>query len=162
MNGLKKLMSRRPRLTLAAAESLTCGRVAARIGAESGASKYFLGGVIAYNLEQKVKLLGVNRAHARRVHCGSQRVAVEMAAGACELFGADLAVATTGYAEPNAADGVKVPQAWWALCHRKRGGRTVMVSGFLEMPGTTRLEAQERVAEEVLEKLAAYLREIRK
>ena len=162
MNGLKKLMSRRPRLTLAAAESLTCGRVAARIGAESGASKYFLGGVIAYNLEQKVKLLGVNRAHARRVHCVSQRVAVEMAAGACELFGADLAVATTGYAEPNAADGVKVPQAWWALCHRKRGGRTVMVSGFLEMPGTTRLEAQERVAEEVLEKLAAYLREIRK
>ena len=162
MNGLKKLIVGVPRLTLAAAESLTCGRVAARIGAESGASNYFLGSVTAYTLEQKVKLLGVNRAHARRVNGVSQRVAVEMAAGAAGLFGADLAVATTGYAEPNPTDGVKVPQAWWALCHRKRGGRTVMVSGFLEMPGATRLEAQERVAEEVLEKLAAYLREIRK
>ena len=162
MNGLKKLIVGVPRLTLAAAESLTCGRVAARIGAESGASNYFLGSVTAYTLEQKVKLLGVNRAHARRVNGVSQRVAVEMAAGAAGLFGADLAVATTGYAEPSAADGVKAPQAWWALCHRKRGGRAVMVSGFLEMPGATRVQAQERVAEEVLERLAAYLREIRK
>ena len=64
MNGLKKLIVGVPRLTLAAAESLTCGRVAARIGAESGASNYFLGSVTAYTLEQKVKLLGVNRAHA--------------------------------------------------------------------------------------------------
>lgn len=161
MSGLKQLMLRPPQLTLAAAESLTCGRVAAQIGAESGASDYFLGGVTAYTLEQKVKLLGVNRAHARRVNCVSQRVAVEMAAGAAALFGADLAVATTGYAEPNPTAGVKVPQAWWALCHRKRG-RAVMVSGFLEMPGATRVQAQERVAEEVLEKLAAYLRESRK
>ena len=161
MNGLKKLMLRRPRLTLAAAESLTCGHVMARIGAESGASGYFLGGVTAYNLEQKVKLLGVNRAHARRVNCVSQRVAVEMAAGACRLFGADLAVATTGYAEPSPADGVKAPQAWWALCHCQRGGRDTIISGFLELPGATRAQAQARVAEEVLEKLAAYLREIR-
>ncbi len=162
MNELKKLLLRAPRLTLAVAESLTCGRVAARIGAESGASNYFLGGVTAYGLEQKVKLLGVNRAHARRVNCVSQRVAVEMAAGAGELFGADLAVVTTGYAEPNPAVGVKAPQAWWALCHRKRGGKTVIISGFLEMAGATRVEAQERVADEALEQLAAYLREIRK
>lgn len=162
MSNLKPLLLRRPRLTLATAESLTCGRMAARIGAVSGASDYFLGGVTAYTLEQKVKLLGVNRAHARRVNCVSQRVAVEMAAGARARFEADLAVATTGYAEPNPTVGVKAPQAWWALCHRRRGGKTVMVSGFLEMPGATRVEAQERVAEEVLEQLAAYLREIRK
>lgn len=162
MSGLKQLMLRKPRLTLAAAESLTCGQVAARIGAESGASDYFLGGVTAYTLEQKVKLLGVNRAHARRVNCVSQRVAVEMAAGAAELFGADLAVATTGYAEPNPAAGVKVPQAWWALCHRRPGGRDAIISGLLELPGATRTQAQERVSAEVLEKLAAYLCEIRK
>lgn len=159
---LKRRLLRPPRLTLAAAESLTCGRVAARIGAVPGASEYFLGGVTAYTLAQKVKLLGVNRAHARRVNCVSRRVAVEMAAGAGALFGADLAVATTGYAEPSPADGVKTPRAWWALCHRRRGGRAVLVSGFLEMPGATRVEAQERVAVAVLTQLAAYLREIRK
>ncbi len=159
--GLNQLMLRSPRLTLAVAESITCGHVQAAIGAESGASAYFLGGVTAYSLEQKVKLLGVNRAHARRVNCVSQRVAVEMARGAGELFGADLAVATTGYAEPSPADAVKVPLAWWALCHRQRRG-AVIISGLVELPGATRAQAQERVTREVLGRLTAYLRELRR
>ena len=159
---LKELMMRRPRLTLAVAESLTAGHVQARIAAVSGASNYFLGGVTAYTLKQKVKLLGVNRAHAKRVDCVSQGVAVEMASGACELFGADLAIATTGYAEPNKAAGVKAPMAWWALCHRKRGGRVAVLSGLIELPGASRVEAQQRVAAEILARLTTYLRELRK
>ena len=159
---LKRLMMRRPRLTLAVAESLTAGHVQAQVAAVSGASNYFLGGVTAYSLEQKVKLLGVNRAHARKVNCVSQGVAVEMASGACELFGADLAVATTGYAEPSKADGVKTPMAWWALCHRRRGDRVAVLSGLIELPGASRVEAQQRVAAEVLARLTAYLRELRK
>ena len=132
---LKSLMLRRPRLTLAVAESLTSGHLQARIAAVSGASNYFLGGITAYTLDQKVRHLGVNRAHARHVDCVSQRVAVEMAQGAVALFGADIAVATTGYAEPNAAAGVKAPLAWWALCHRRRGGKTAVISGLIELPG---------------------------
>ena len=158
---LKQLMRGKPRLTLAVAESLTCGHVQAAIGAVSGASDYFLGGITAYSLEQKGKLLGINRAHARSVNCVSQRVAVEMARGACERFGADLAVATTGYAEPSPADGVKVPAAWWALCHGRRSGRAVIITGLIEMPGATRKQAQERVTREVLRQLVVYLREFR-
>lgn len=155
-------MLAKPKLMLAAAESLTSGHVQARIGAVSGASNYFLGGVTAYTLEEKVKLLGVNRAHARRVNCVSQRVVVEMAQGAAKLFDADLAVATTGYAEPSVVDGAKLaPMAWWALAHRRRGGKIALVSGMLEMPGLTRVEAQERVATEVLTELERYLREWR-
>jgi nicotinamide-nucleotide amidase len=159
---LKPLLLRPPRLTLAVAESLTCGHVQAAIGAVSGASNYFLGGVTAYSLAQKVKLLGVNRAHARSVNCVSQRVAVEMARGACARFGADVAVATTGYAEPSPADGVKTPLAWWALCHVRRGGRATVISGLVDLPGATRVQAQERVTQEVLRQLAAYLREFRR
>jgi nicotinamide-nucleotide amidase len=158
---LKALLLAKPRLTLAVAESLTAGQVQAAIAAVSGASNYFLGGLTAYTLEQKVKLLGVSRAHARRVNCVSQGVAVEMAVGAGELFGADLAVATTGYAEPSKAEGVKVPMAWWALCHRRRGGRVAVLSGLLEVPGASRVEVQQRVAAEVLARLADYLREWR-
>lgn len=157
----KKLLLRQPRLTLAVAESLTCGQVQAAIGAVSGASNYFLGGVTAYSLAQKVKLLGVNRAHARRVNGVSQRVAVEMAQGACVLFGADVAVATTGYAEPNRAEGIRAPMAWWALCHVRHGGRAAIISGLIELPGATRGRAQQRVTQEVLNQLAAYLREWR-
>ena len=159
---LKELLLREPRLTIAAAESLTAGHMQARIAAVPGASVYFLGGITAYSLEQKVRRLGVNRAHARRVNCVSQRVAVEMAAGTAELFGADLAVATTGYAEPSPADGVAVPMAWWAICHRQRGGKLAVISGQVEVPQASRTEVQARVAETVLRELAAYLREWRR
>ncbi len=154
---LKKLMMRRPRLTLAVAESLTAGHVQAQVAAVSGASNYFLGGVTAYTLDQKVKLLGVDRAHAKRVDCVSQRVAVEMAFGATRLFGADLAVATTGYAEPARAAGVKSPMAWWAICQRLANGRLALSSGIVEVPGANRTEAQARIADDVLGLLIAHL-----
>lgn len=157
---LKKLILRRPAFTLAAAESLTAGQVQARIASVSGSSEYFLGGVTAYSLAQKVKLLDVSRAHARKVDCVSQRVAVEMAAGACRLFGADLAVATTGYAEPSPAKKVKVPYAWWAICHQRRGTAMVL-SGLVEVPGAERTVVQGRVADVVLTELVNYLREVR-
>ena len=154
---LKKLMMRRPRLTLAVAESLTAGHVQAQVAAVSGASNYLLGGVTAYTLDQKVKLLGVNRAHAKRVDCVSQRVAAEMAFGATCLFGADLAVATTGYAEPARAAGVKFPTAWWAICQRLPNGRLALSSGTVEVPGAKRTEAQARIADDVIGLLVAHL-----
>ncbi len=157
---IKPLLLRRPKLTLAVAESLTAGHVQARLASVSGSSEYFLGGVTAYSLEQKVKLLGVNRAHARAMNCVSQRVAVEMAVGAGRIFGADIAVATTGYAEPSPANKVRTPHAWWALCHRHRGA-VVVLSGLIEVPGAGRVTVQERVAEAVLAELAKYLRELR-
>lgn len=158
---LKKLMLQKPALTLAVAESLTAGQVQATIASVSGASEYFLGGITAYNLEQKVKQLGVNRAHARSVNCVSQRVAVEMASGAAKRFGAHLAIATTGYAEPAPKQKVKTPHAWWAICHRVRSGAVMMLSGYVEVPGADRVTVQEKVGEAVLQELVQYLREVR-
>ena len=158
---LKQLLTRRPALTLAVAESLTAGHVQAQVASVSGASDYFLGGVTAYSLDEKVKLLGVNRTHARAVDCVSQRVVVEMAAGVVKLFNADLGVATTGYAEPAPKQKVKLPQAWWALCHRYRGGAAMILSGFVEVLDADRITVQTRVAEVVLGELVKYLREIR-
>lgn len=158
---LKKLIMDKPALTLAVAESLTVGHLQAKIAAVSGASDYFLGGITAYTLEQKVKQLGVNRAHARSVNCVSQRVAVEMASGTTKLFGAQLAVASTGYAEPSPKHKVKIPHAWWAICHRVRGGAVMVISGYVEAPGADRVTVQEKVAEAVLAELVNYLRETR-
>ena len=158
---LKKLILKRPALTLAVAESLTAGHVQAQVASVSGASGYFLGGITAYALEEKVKHLGVNRAHAKSVDGVSQRVAVEMAAGVAKLFNADLAVATTGYAEPAPKQKVKTPHAWWALCHRHRGGAAMMLSGFVEVPAADRVTVQARVTKIVLVELVNYLRELR-
>lgn len=87
MTDLKALMLQPPRLWLAVAESLTCGRLQARIGAISGASDFFMGGLTAYSLDQKVRHLGVDRAEAEAANSVSARIAEQMARGACVLLG---------------------------------------------------------------------------
>jgi nicotinamide-nucleotide amidase len=161
---LKELMLRAPALTLAAAESLTCGRVQAAIGAVSGASNFFLGGITAYTLEQKVRHLGVERRAAEKVNCVSAAVAEAMARGACRLFGSAVGVATTGYAEPAPAAGVATPFAFWAIASRASRGKKIparAIGGRIECPGATRIEAQQIVAEAVLAELVAFLRALR-
>lgn len=158
---LKELLLAPPPLTLAAAESLTCGRVQARVGEISGASRFFRGGITAYTLDEKVRHLGVDRAAARRVNAVSAEVAAQMARGVCGLFDSDLGVATTGYAEPSPDAGVLEPFAWWALAHRRRGRFVAVRTGRVECPGATRCDAQQFVADAVLVELVAYLEQIR-
>jgi nicotinamide-nucleotide amidase len=81
-----------------------------------------------------------------------------MAAGACRLFGADLAVATTGYAEPAPARGVAHPRAWLALAEGGPAGPRVLAERLVEFPGRNRQEAQQAVAEAALELLREFLR----
>jgi nicotinamide-nucleotide amidase len=158
---LKALMLASPRLTLAVAESLTCGHVQTRMGAISGASEFFLGGITAYSLDEKVRHLGVERTAAKRVNGVSAAVAQQMARGVCALFGSDLGLATTGYAEPSAEKGVADPFAWWALAHRRRGRFVTVKSGRVECPGESRTDTQAIAAEAVLAELVVYLRELR-
>lgn len=155
---LKQLMLKSPSRTLAVAESLTCGQVQARIGAIAGASQFFLGGVTAYTLEQKVKLLGVDREAARRMHCVSAEIAGQMACGACELFGSDYGLATTGYAQVCLDDAVTVPFAYWAIA--ARGPRSVKVvhTDFMTCPGAGRAKVQAMIADGVLSDFVKYLR----
>jgi nicotinamide-nucleotide amidase len=159
VSDLKALMTHGTRLKLAVAESLTCGRLQARIGTISGASEFFLGGVTAYALEQKVGLLGVDRAEAVASNCVSARVAEQMARGACVLFGADIGVATTGYAEISPEQGVDTPFAWWAVARRQVPDDFSVTSGTAAFPGLSRVEVQERVAQLAYEALEGSLRE---
>lgn len=149
-----------PRLTLSVAESLTCGWVQARIGSISGASDFFLGGITAYSLDEKVKHLGVERAQAEAVNAVSATVAEQMALGVCRLFGSDLGVATTGYAEPAPARGVAEPFAFWALAC-VRADAPVLVSGRTECAGASRMETQRRVTDAVLAQLIRHLVKMR-
>ncbi|HUL55215.1 MAG TPA: CinA family protein [Opitutaceae bacterium] len=161
VSGLKDLLLREPRLTLAVAESVTCGNLQAAIGTISGASEFFLGGLTAYTIDEKVRHLGVDRAHAEPVNAVSREVAEQMARGACTFFGSDLALATTGYAEPAAARGVLQPLAHWALAHRRADQTLVLRHGLVERPGAARVEMQEAVAAAALQALLEYLREFR-
>ncbi|MEO6244857.1 MAG: CinA family protein [Opitutaceae bacterium] len=158
---LKAFLLRAPRLTLAVAESVTCGRVQARVGEIAGASIFFLGGITAYSLEQKVRHLRVNRAAAKKMNCVSAEIAEQMARGVCGLFGSDLGVATTGYAEPSRNDGAVEPYAWWAIAQRGAHGKFLLRSGRVECPKATRTDAQAFVADAAIAELVEYLRELR-
>lgn len=105
---------RRAGLTLATAESLTGGLVAATIVDVPGASDVLRGGVVAYAPAVKHELLGVDADLLARVGTVHEEVARQMADGARRRLGADLAVATTGVAGPGAAEGHPAGTAWVA------------------------------------------------
>lgn len=93
--------------TLALAESLTGGRIAADIVAVPGASSYFKGGFITYSAETKETVLGVPKELIHEFSVVSSQVAGAMAIAAREKLISDYAIAVTGNAGPTADDTAK-------------------------------------------------------
>ena len=144
-------------LRIAVAESLTCGRLQAALGSISGASDFFEGGVTAYNLNQKSRLLSVDKQHAKSVNSISQQVAFELASGACSLFRADIGIGTTGYAEPSPENGAHEPMAYFAIC-RRRAGKIQQIDGKqVRGTGLNRVQMQEHVSAVALDSLLSYV-----
>ncbi len=86
--------------TICTAESCTGGLIAHRLTNISGSSDYVLGGVVAYANRIKQALLHVRQGTLIAYGAVSEQTASEMAVGARELFGADVAVSVTGIAGP--------------------------------------------------------------
>ena len=87
--------------TVAVAESLTGGLVAAALTDVPGSSAAFRGGVVAYATELKAELLGVDAVMLRRHGAVYPPVAAAMARGVRARLGATYGVATTGVAGPS-------------------------------------------------------------
>ncbi len=94
-------LAREHGLTIATAESLTGGLVAAALTSVPGSSDVFVGGVVSYSVGAKTDVLEVPVALVEAEGPVSEAVARAMAEGARRLFGADAAVATTGAAGPD-------------------------------------------------------------
>ncbi|THA74799.1 nicotinamide-nucleotide amidohydrolase family protein [Streptomyces sp. A0642] len=102
--------------TLAVAESLTGGLVAAELTSVPGASQAFRGSVTAYATPLKSEVLGVDAALLAARGAVDAEVARQMAAGVRRALGADWGVATTGVAGPEPQDGQPVGTVFVAVC----------------------------------------------
>jgi nicotinamide-nucleotide amidase len=101
--------------SVAVAESLTGGLVAAEITGVPGASKAFRGSVTAYATDLKHELLGVDATLLARHGAVDPQVAGQMAAGVRKALGADWGIATTGVAGPEPQDGKPVGTVFVAV-----------------------------------------------
>jgi nicotinamide-nucleotide amidase len=101
--------------TLAVAESLTGGLLAAALTSIPGASAVFRGGVVAYATDLKAALLDVPSGLLERHGAVHPCVAEAMAEGARRRLGASAGAATTGVAGPDPQDGQPVGTVYIAV-----------------------------------------------
>lgn len=101
--------------TVAVAESLTGGLVAAELTSVRGSSKAFRGSVTVYATDLKSSLLGVDARLLAAEGAVHPKVARQMALGVRTALSADYGVATTGVAGPDPQDGKPVGTVYVAV-----------------------------------------------
>ena len=113
----RKLLDARWRVVMA--ESCTGGGVAAALTDVPGSSQWFERGYVTYSNLAKQQDLGVAAATLAEQGAVSAAAVAEMAAGALQAAGADLAVAVSGVAGPDGGTPAKpVGLVWFALARR--------------------------------------------
>lgn len=139
--------------TVATAESLTGGQLAALLTAVPGSSETYLGGVVSYATSVKKSVLGVDGDVVDRHGVVSAECAREMARGVRALTGADYGLSTTGVAGPEPQEG-KPPGTVFVGIAGPDGDTAVA----LELVGD-RATIQDRTCAEALAALSETLRE---
>jgi nicotinamide-nucleotide amidase len=130
------------RRTIAVAESCTGGLLLARLTDPPGASRYVLGGVVAYSNEAKIAQVGVPRATIDAHWAVSEQVARALADGARARLGADVGVGLTGVAGPGGGSKDKpVGLVWLSVA----GPEGASITRSVTLPGG-RADVRERAA----------------
>ncbi len=137
--------------TLATAESLTGGRLAARVTTVAGASAVYLGGIVAYATPVKVALLGVPERLVEEHGVISPECARAMAEGARHSMAATFAISTTGVAGPDPQEDEPPGTVFVAVA----GPGGVQVRALTL--GGSREEVQERTCDEAFAALGRIL-----
>lgn len=103
--------------TIATAESCTGGNIAHLITSIAGCSDTFMGGVVSYTNDIKMKLLGVSGVTLESDGAVSEATVRQMAEGVARACGADCSVATSGIAGPGGGSEEKPVGTVWIAAH---------------------------------------------
>ncbi|PWN68937.1 nicotinamide-nucleotide amidohydrolase family protein [Chryseobacterium phosphatilyticum] len=151
-NILSEILTER-KLTISTAESCTGGEIAKMITSVSGSSKYFLGGIVPYATEKKIKILGISRETVDQFTVVSEQVAQEMAKGCQKLFDTDISLSTTGVAGPGKGeDGKDIGTVFYTIRIRDQE-----VTSKLYMPHLERIDFMNFVSQKVIQDLIGLL-----
>ena len=137
--------------TLATAESLTGGRLASALTGVPGASRSYVGGVVAYATSVKEMVLGVPAELVAQYGVISAECALAMARGAAGVTGATWGIGTTGVAGPDLQEGKPA-----GTVHVGLVGPGASTALALELVGG-REAIQDRTCQEALSALADML-----
>jgi nicotinamide-nucleotide amidase len=115
------------KLTLAVAESCTGGFLSHLITSVPGSSDYFLGSIIPYAYEIKMRQLGVKPETLEKFGAVSEQTIIEMANLVRAKFNTDIGVATSGIAGPGGATSEKPVGTVWIAYSDKHQTVTKML-----------------------------------
>lgn len=106
---------RKKNMTMATAESCTGGNIAHLLTSVAGCSDVFVGSVVSYSNDVKMRVLGVEASTLEKEGAVSRDTVLEMVRGVRKALGASCAVATSGIAGPGGAtEGKPVGTVWIA------------------------------------------------
>lgn len=112
-------------LPVSVAESVTAGALSNTLCSEPGSSKFFLGGIVAYNMKTQEKLLNIDAKYAELNNFANPFTTYTMAKNVTKIFNARIGLSTTGFSLPTFREAdldkgkceinVEVPYAYFCL-----------------------------------------------
>ena len=135
-------------LTLSVAESVTSGHLQAAFSSATEASKFFQGGITAYNAGQKCRHLNIEPIAALEDNGVSEKVACEMATQVNNLFISDYGISITGYATKMPEKGIDNLYAFFAIAYKQKVVTVKKISSSKEESVDVQIDYTIRVIKE--------------
>lgn len=124
--------------TISIAESVTSGCLQLAFSQMPNASMFYKGGLTAYTLPEKIKLLKINRMEAEECDCVSGNITEIMALNVARLFESDWSISTAGYCTPIRNSAYKI-FAYFSFSYK---GEIILTKKLELHPKTHSLNAQ--------------------
>jgi nicotinamide-nucleotide amidase len=140
-------------LTLALAESITCGMAAEKLATCFGTSDVLRGAIVCYTPEVKYHLMRIPKKTMEKYTCESMQVTELLAKNLKPLIKADVYAALTGLASPGGSETKSKPVGTVFLCiiHKNRSYKRRLL--FRGTPVEIRKKACMAIYDLIMEKV---------
>lgn len=153
INLIKELLVNKEE-TIAVAESVTAGQLQAAFSVGLEASKYFQGGITAYNLGQKTRHLHIDPILGAKVNCVAEKIAETMAIEVSRMFSSDFGISITGYASIVPECEKEGLFAFFSVAYRQ----SIVLSGRLTATEKEPYKVQIDYSKQLIQKFYEYLK----